>query len=51
MAQTNNLTDDEWQLVTKALYTLNMLDRENRDLTREEQKAAFALAERIRNAS
>ena len=50
MAQIDNLTPDEWQLVTKALYTLNMLDPENRDLSRDEQAAAFALAERIRNA-
>lgn len=41
------LSPDEWQLVTKALYTLNTLELDNRDLSRDEQKAAFDLAERI----
>jgi len=50
MAKIDNLSPDEWQLVAKALYTLNTLELGNRDLSREEQKAAFDLAERIRNA-
>jgi len=47
MTQTNNFTPDEWQLVAKSLYTLNTLELDDRDLSREEQKAAFDLAERI----